>query len=99
MPARDGTGPFGQGRMTGRRRGMCAIPGESSLMPGRGRGLGMRLGRGGIGLGLGLGCLRFLMNTKKNEPETQDVLEKREAMIDQVLAEARSRIARFGGAR
>ncbi len=47
MPRRDGTGPMGQGSMTGRGAGLCAgdvaqgAPGQ-----GRGRGFGFGFGRG-----------------------------------------------------
>ena len=43
MPAGDGTGPDGQGPMTGRRQGYCAgyeEPGCAAPTPGRGFGLG-----------------------------------------------------------
>ena len=43
MPAGDGTGPEGQGPMTGRGRGYCAsydAPGCANPMPGRGAGFG-----------------------------------------------------------
>jgi len=49
MPAGDGTGPMGQGPMTGRGMGMCAgspMPGYMNPMPGRGRGIGRGWGRG-----------------------------------------------------
>ena len=51
MPAGDGTGPMGQGPMTGRATGYCAgfqMPGNmnSSLGRGRGRGQGCGQGRG-----------------------------------------------------
>ena len=48
MPAGDGTGPEGQGSMTGRGRGFCAsydAPGYANPMPGRGAGFGSRRGR------------------------------------------------------
>lgn len=48
MPVGDGTGPDGQGPMTGRRQGYCAGyegPGCAAPMPGRGSGLGGGRGR------------------------------------------------------
>ncbi len=39
MPGRDGTGPMGQGPMTGGRRGFC---GDAACSPGRGGGRGRR---------------------------------------------------------
>ena len=57
MPRRDGTGPMGQGSMTGRGAGPCSgdvaqgAPGQ-----GRGRGFGLGFGRGfGRGGGAGFG--------------------------------------------
>ncbi|MDD5456266.1 MAG: DUF5320 domain-containing protein [Candidatus Margulisbacteria bacterium] len=53
MPRRDGTGPMGQGPMTGRGMGACA-PNTGSIRNffgfGRGRGAGMGHSRG-MGLG------------------------------------------------
>ena len=57
MPAGDGTGPMGLGRMTGRGVGFCAgfaAPGYMNPMPGRGRGMHRGWGRGG-GRGQGRG--------------------------------------------
>ncbi len=49
MPFGDGTGPNGQGPMTGRGLGFCAgynSPGYTKGIPGRGRGFGWRKGAG-----------------------------------------------------
>lgn len=54
MPGGDGTGPQGQGPMTGRGAGYCAgspVPGYANSAPGRGWGRG----RGGFGRGGGRG--------------------------------------------
>ena len=51
MPRGDGTGPWGQGSMTGRGAGFCGgfqMPGYANPVPGRGFGGG---GRGGAGRG------------------------------------------------
>ena len=57
MPHGDGTGPLGQGAMTGRGAGYCAghsMPGYMNPMPGRGWGMGRGWGRGrGMGQGRG----------------------------------------------
>ena len=52
MPRRDGTGPMGQGAMTGRGVGYCAgteipIPGNATPNPGFGVGGGYRCGMAG----------------------------------------------------
>ena len=65
MPGFDGTGPMGQGPMTGGGRGFCAVPGgyapgffglgRGGLPWGGGRGRGFGGGRGwGRGMGWGL---------------------------------------------
>lgn len=55
MPRRDGTGPFGQGAMTGRQLGNCAqnTAQESDKTDTPNAGMGMAWGRGG-GIGRGL---------------------------------------------
>lgn len=51
MPKRDGTGPMGQGSMTGRGLGICTGANAG--------GYGIGLGRGrGFGIGLGFRCNR-----------------------------------------
>ena len=59
MPGGDGTGPLGQGPMTGRAAGLCAgysVPGYANSIPGRGWGFGYGRGRGrGFGGGRGWG--------------------------------------------
>lgn len=69
MPAFDGTGPWGQGPLTGRGMGFCAgcpVPGHMNSIGGRGhrgqgrgggRGMGGGMGRGrGRGTGAGYGA-------------------------------------------
>lgn len=54
MARGDGTGPNGQGPMTGRGAGFCAgydVPGYANAVPGRGFGGGFRRGFGGGGRG------------------------------------------------
>jgi hypothetical protein len=49
MPRGDGTGPRGQGAMTGRGAGYCSgfeMPGYANPLPGRGFGMGFGGGRG-----------------------------------------------------
>jgi hypothetical protein len=87
MPARDGTGPFGQGRMAGRGFGRCATSDGPRFLSGRGRGIG-------LGLGLGLGCLRYLINANKNAENPESILKEREAMLERALSVVRKRIGR-----
>lgn len=59
MPGRDGTGPLGQGPMTGRGFGVYAGNFAANGGTGYGRGLGCGFGRGaGCGRGSGLGRRR-----------------------------------------
>ena len=54
MPRRDGTGPMGQGPLTGHKMGQCG--GGQGMGMGQGRGLGRGMGRGaGQGFGQGAG--------------------------------------------
>jgi len=53
MPRRDGTGPIGQGTMTGRGLGFCS----GADTRGSGFGIGRKYGCGlGFGMGAGNGC-------------------------------------------
>jgi hypothetical protein len=61
MPRRDGTGPMGQGAMTGRGLGVCTgvNAGGAGYGLGRGQGRGRGFGMGfGYGAGLAYGCRR-----------------------------------------
>lgn len=61
MPGRDGTGPLGQGAMTGRGLGICGSAGQRVY----GRGLGM-----GYGLGRGYYCGRIVNPIYTDSTET-----------------------------
>ena len=59
MPGRDGTGPMGQGSMTGRGLGVCTGVNVGRYGVGLGRGFGRGMGRSmGLGMGFGYGCRR-----------------------------------------
>lgn len=59
MPRGDGTGPWGQGSMTGRGLGYCAGYSTPGYTKGPGMGLGRGWGRGGwFGIGKGLAWRR-----------------------------------------
>ncbi|MBF7096985.1 DUF5320 domain-containing protein [Alkalibacter mobilis] len=87
MPRRDGTGPMGQGAMTG--RGMGACTGVNSGFYGAGRGFG------GRGMGLGLGCKRgfggffagqgYGLTEKEILSEQKNILKSRLDAIDKQL--------------
>lgn len=57
MPRRDGTGPMGQGSMTGKRMGFCNTNNVDNQDADIARGAGMGTVRGsGSGMGLGRGA-------------------------------------------
>jgi hypothetical protein len=80
MPGRDGTGPMGQGPMTGRGLGFCT--GVNAVGYGARFGLGLACRRGfGRGIGRGLG---FLVN--EASPETQkELLQQQKELLQNRL--------------
>lgn len=76
MPGRDGTGPLGQGAMTGRGLGVCA--GESRTPYGR-----------GLGLRCGLHCRKLInpiyADSKEILMEQKTVLKSRLEAINKQL--------------
>lgn len=86
MPGFDGTGPMGQGPMTGRGMGYCG-PAQGGT-PGRPLGLGMRRGFGG-GRGRGRGFRRFAYGgygpvADETFAALEDRIAQLEAEIDQL---------------
>ena len=70
MPARDNTGPTGQGPMTGRGAGRCASDNINNA-PGFGRGRGAGRGMGcGMGRGQGFGRNVTPAPTREQQIET-----------------------------
>ncbi len=55
MPGFDGTGPAGQGPLTGGGRGFCAVPAGNVGARGYGQNVVYGLGRGGLPRGCGRG--------------------------------------------
>ena len=81
MPRRDGTGPLGQGAMTGRGMGLCS--GINNY--GSGLGIGRACGRG-MGVGRGFGFNQVETRTQKELLEDQrDALKSRLKLIDEEL--------------
>ena len=97
MPRRDGTGPMGQGSMTGRGLGVCT----GANVGGYGVRLGCGLGRGGSGIGLGrdigfgYGCRRgagrfftggaIELTDKEILDEQKQLLQKRLDVVNKQL--------------
>ena len=80
MPRRDGTGPLGQGAMTGKGLGIC-----NSANSAYGRGLGL-----GFGLGRGYNCRR-VVNTAVNL-NNQDILTEQKAVLEARLEEINNQL-------
>ena len=87
MARLDGTGPTGNGPMTGRGMGNCN-PNSSAYV---GRGAGIRGGRGGRGMGRGQGMgwrnNIVVLNDKVSLTEEKAELERRLANINKELSD------------
>jgi len=89
MPGRDGTGPIGNGAMTGRGMGVCA--GAPGLRYGAGFGVGFGCRRGlgrGFGRGYGLNYNPSLDATRTDKEfleEQKEFLKNRLDSIDKQL--------------
>jgi hypothetical protein len=90
MPGRDGTGPLGQGAMTGGGRGWCS-GGGAGRGPGRGLGRGAGGGRG-PGRGRGFGPWWRL---DQEESGGADSLAKIADRMSEVLRELENRVAKL----
>ncbi len=88
MPFGDGTGPLGQGPMTGRGLGYCGGYGAPGRFRGYGRGFGM--GRGfGRGMGRGFGFRWFDAPMSYNE---KTALLNRVKFLEEELKYAKDRL-------
>ncbi len=86
MPGRDGSGPTGQGPLTGRRAGLCTGAGQTRLFSGRGCGMGFGgRGRAGAGLGNRFGGLNVGATDKEILNEERELLKQRMDQIDRAL--------------
>lgn len=87
MPRRDGTGPMGQGALTGRGLGPCNVTGRAYC--GRGIGYGRNTaycGRGfGRGLGYGYAVPVNTIMTKESLEEEKAILQERLNTINKEL--------------
>jgi len=88
MPAQDGTGPLGQGPLTGRGLGLCNTNAGIPLAR-RGFGRGRGLGRG-MGLGRFAGCPFVQNQVVLTAEEEQKILEAEQAEIQKRLKELKS---------
>ncbi len=84
MPRGDGTGPLGQGPMTGRRLGYCSGYGS----PGFTRGFGFGWGGGRRGAGFGWGRGYYPANYAYPAPVQPELSEEQEVNILKSQAQA-----------
>ena len=86
MAGRDGTGPMGQGPLTGRGMGVCTGARQSRFFSGRGCGMGFGgRGRAGAGFGSGFGGLAAGTTDKEILNEERELLKQRMEQIDRAL--------------
>jgi len=86
MSYRDGTGPNGQGPMTGRGMGPCAGGARAMIGRGMGRGNGGRR-QMGYGMGMGFAPPVYAASTKERLQSEKAMLEAELKAIEEQLAE------------
>ena len=90
MPFGDGTGPLGQGPMTGRGLGYCGGYAAPARVYGFGRGMGRGFGKG-FGRGYGFGWAGY------NVPyDEKTALENRMRFLEEELKYIRDRLKEIG---
>ncbi|HIE34533.1 MAG TPA: hypothetical protein EYP86_05280 [Candidatus Altiarchaeales archaeon] len=98
MPGGDGTGPLGEGPMTGRKAGFCAgysMPGYANPVPR----LGLGRGFGGRGRGFRRFPLRVPVRSSiyRSEPaDEKTYLENTIKYLEQELENAKKRLQELG---
>jgi len=99
MAGRDGTGPMGQGKMSGRGLGFCTGVNAGEYSTGAGRGIGRRGGlgfgagrgigrRAGLGFGVGNGCRRgfgYGLTIESVELKDKELLEEAKELLEKRL--------------
>lgn len=98
MPRGDGTGPLGQGSMTGRGLGYCsgsAQPGFAARAGFRmGRGFARCMGRGFSGFGRGFG---FMRASVYNDPQAEkSILQNQLNALETAVAAIKNRLGYIG---
>ncbi len=93
MPRRDGTGPQGEGSMTGRMMGVCKTSNDEDFKPGFGMGRGMR-----GGMKSGFGCKRCFgrnglgMGRQLDEASRKEILSSEKEMLEERLSQIKKEI-------
>ena len=85
MPGFDGTGPMGQGALTGRQMGNCAGA-RTGFGVGRGLGRGLGRGAGRAGYGRGFAANNFAGYQNQAEPTATNELVSRIEELEQQIA-------------
>lgn len=96
MPQGDGTGPAGQGSMTGRGRGYCAgfnMPGY--MNEGFGRGSGRGMGRGFGWRARAMPIIPVQQPTVMTEKQEKQVLEQELTALKEEMKEVEERLKRL----
>ena len=83
MPRKDGTGPMGQGPLSGRKTGACGGQGKGQGAGGMGKGMGRGAGQG-FGQGMAQGN-RGAISTQGSEPLAKEELLQEKKMLQQRL--------------
>lgn len=86
MAALNGTGPMGEGPMTGRGLGYCNDNNKETLGYGRGMGQGFFCRGGGRGRGYGRGYVNY-QNASNPGTSDLDILRKQKDFLDKRIEE------------
>ena len=95
MPRGDGTGPAGQGAMTGRGMGFCAGFNSAGFMNGgfgRGMGRGFGRGRGFAGRGRAMQVMPIQQPTVITEKQEKQFLEQELDVLKKEMKEIEERL-------
>ena len=102
MPRGDGTGPMGNGPMTGRGAGFCAGLGMPGVASAKGRfgGFGCRRGFGGGMRGAGMQAQNRFMAQQYGEEgaaatNEKEVLNRQMNFLEQQLQQVKQRLEKF----
>jgi hypothetical protein len=98
MPRGDGTGPLGQGPMTGRGFGYCSGSTQPGFVAGaglgRGRGFARCMGRGLSGFGRGFGWIGSL--SYGNPQAEKSMLQNQLNALETAIAAIKNRLGSIG---
>ena len=92
MPRRDGTGPQGNGSMSGRMMGICKTSNDDvDFIPGSGKRMGMR-----AGMKSGFGCKkcseRYGAGRQLDDSSRKEMLSREKEMLEERLSQIKREI-------